>query len=126
MIDMGSQGISSAEREEAERLLRQAIESEKALEQQRDRVHRWYPFILVGVGLCATLLGMLVFWLVGIPLSDTIPALIVIALVAAVGVVLTIDKYCAHRVHKVHTLKVRASERYRRITRQGGRSSRTE
>ncbi len=118
MIEKGSQDTSSSEREEAERLLRSAIESEKALEQQRDRVHRWYPYILVGAGICATLIGMLVFWLTGIPLGEAIPALIVIALVAAVGVVLAIDKYCAHRVHKVHTLKLRASERYRQVTRK--------
>lgn len=119
MTDQTSSEKTETEREQAERLLRQAMASEQALQQQRDRVHKWYPYILVGVAISALLIGMLVFWVVDIPLDEAIPALIVIALVASVGFVLAIDKYCTHRVNKVHTLKLRASERYRKISPQG-------
>ncbi|MCG6935345.1 MAG: ABC transporter permease [Proteobacteria bacterium] len=121
MTENTSPDTPDSNREQADHLLRQAIESEQALQQQRERVNKWYPYILVGVAVCATLIGILVFWLIGIPLDEAIPALIVTALVASVGFVLAIDKYCAHRVHKVHTLKLRAIEHQRKASRQESR-----
>lgn len=103
--------------ENAQRLWQQAVESENALLKQRERIHKMYPLILVGMAILATLIGALVFSAFGVDLQEAIPALIVIALIASVGVVLSIDKYCAHRVRNVTVLKRRAAEQHRKAQR---------